>query len=317
MINPWLNRYAYAVKSHLPAQVRNDVADELLSDLIDECDYRSETLGRELNDDEVKQLLQERGHPLLVAANFLPRPSLISESLFPLYRQLLQGLVMLIAVVQLSFSAIRAAQAPDPNFWQLLPQLLWSILNTSLYGFAWLTLLFYLFAESIKKANLLQRWQADSLPLVPERGKYISRTGSAIEVVVLIYVTAWVNKTIPQSLGEPSIDLIFSSEWATLLPWITAVLIASLALALSKLITPYWTRPKVYAELALHLPTLMLLFLISQWDNPITLIIGAEENANHWATSSNSFRIALIGYGVYAIVDTVRKWGVLKAFTRG
>lgn len=315
MTNDWLNRYAFAVKSHLPAKVRGDVADELLSDLQDECDYRAESLGRELTDAEVKQLLQERGHPLLVAADFLPRPNLISESLFPIYAQLLRWVVMAIAVAQVCIGVIHAAQSPELNLWQLLPQMAWGTLNGSLYGFAWLTLIFYLFGESINRADIFKNWKPDGLPKVSAQGAYISRTGSAIELIVLAYFVAWINRIVPQSLGENPINFVFADGWQALLPWITALLLASACLAVAKLISPYWTKIKAISEWLLHIPTLIILAIISQWDTALTIVIGQGDAAKEFVFPATWFTMALIGYLVVAAVDLVKKWGTLKAIS--
>ncbi|MDO3383346.1 hypothetical protein [Gilvimarinus algae] len=306
-MNNWLERYTYAVKSYLPAQVRGDVADELLSDLQDECDYRAETLNRDLTDDEIKALLKERGHPMLVAADFQPRPTLVSHSLFPVYLQLLRWLVMAIALVQICLAGLSLIQQQDPRVWQILPQLFWSTLNASLYGFAWLTLIFYLFGESINRTELFKHWKPDTLPKVSAEGEYISRTGSAIEVVVLVYFTAWLNRIIPRSLGENPIAFVFSEQWIGLLPWINALLLASLLMAVAKLIFPYWTRRKLIGDMALHLPTLIILAVIYQWDSALSVVIGTGEHAREFAFSSTWIGIGLAGYAIVALIDVITK----------
>lgn len=313
MTTPWLTRYAYAVKSYLPPHIRNDVAEELLSDLEDECEYRAEALGRALNDEEIKQLLQERGHPLLVAADFLPRPTLVKESLFPIYVQLLRWLMVIIAIAHLGIGVIQASQSPALNIWQLLPHIAWNTLNGGLYGFAWLTLIFYLFGESISRAGLLRHWKADSLPRVTEQGDYISRTGSAIEIIVLLYAIAWVNSVVPRSLGHNPIGFLSGGDWPALQPWVTAILVASAALALAKLIAPYWTRAKAYSELALHIPTLILLAIINQWDSALTIVIGSGEGAKEFVIPTSWFTMALVGYGFVAAVDLIKKRSILNA----
>src|SRR5690606_38984835 len=261
----WLERYTFAVKSHLPAEVRQDVADELLSDLEDEREHRAESLGRDLTDDEIKALLKERGHPLLVAARFQPRPTLVSEELYPLYLLLLRWLVTAIALVQVVLAGVSVLNQAEPNVWQLIPQLGWNILHASLYGFAWLTLIFYLFGESISITDFFKNWKPESLPRVTAQGETISRTGSAIEVVVMAYFIAWLNHIIPQSLGDNPIELVFSDQWPALLPWINAVLIASLAMSLGKLVFPDWTRGKIALDLALYIPAVAILVIVIQW----------------------------------------------------
>ncbi|WP_041521628.1 hypothetical protein [Gilvimarinus agarilyticus] len=309
----WLERYTFAVKSHLPASVRNDVADELLSDLQDERDYREESLGRPLTDDELKALLRERGHPMLVAADFQPRPTLVSESLFPIYRQLLQWMVIAIAAVQLCLMVAAFAGAGEVRLWQALPQLLWSILEKSLYGFAWLTLIFYLLGESVSRADIFTRWRPESLPKVIAEGDYISRTATTFELVVTVYFAAWLNRVIPQSLGDNPIGFVFSDQWATLLPWINAVLLGSIVLAVSKLLFPYWTRRKIIEELALYIPSLIIMAVIYGWDAPLTIVIGTGETSSQWAISSLSIALAMAAYALFALYDSVKKIQLYRA----
>ncbi|WP_049723396.1 hypothetical protein [Gilvimarinus polysaccharolyticus] len=303
----WLERYTFAVKSHLPPSVRNDVADELLSDLQDECDYREESLGRPLTDDEVKTLLRERGHPMLVAADFQPRPTLVSESLFPVYLQLLQWMVIAIAVLQVCFAGVELIGQGDVRFWQALPQTLWSILHQSLYGFAWLTLIFYLLGESVSRTDLFKRWKPDSLPNVVTQGEYISRTGSAFELVVTVYFTAWLNHVIPQSLGEQPIALIFSEQWATLLPWINTVLIVGMLISVTKLLSPYWTRRKILTELALSVATLIIMATIYRWDSPLAIMIGSGDSVKQFDIPANWITWGIAGYLVVAVIDSIVK----------
>ncbi|BFM22032.1 hypothetical protein [Gilvimarinus japonicus] len=309
----WLERYSFAVKSHLPPSVRNDVADELLSDLQDERDYRAKSLGRPLNEDELKALLRERGHPMLVAADFQPRPTLVSESLFPIYLQLLQWMVIAIAVLHICFAAAGLIEQGEGRFWQALPQTLWSILEKSLYGFAWLTLIFYLVGESVSRTDLFKHWTPDSLPNVVAQGEYISRTGSAFELVVTVYFAAWLNHIIPQSLGEQPVALLFSEQWLALLPWINAVLVAGMIISAVKLWSPYWSRRKIMAELALYVPTLMIMAVIYREDSALTIITGADEAAKRFVISADWIALGVLGFAVFVIVDTALKINKLRA----
>ncbi|HEY7886017.1 MAG TPA: hypothetical protein VIC08_13825 [Cellvibrionaceae bacterium] len=309
----WLERYTFAVKSHLPAELRQDVADELLSDLEDECEHRAEALGRDLTDDETKALLKERGHPLLVAANYQPRPTLISEELYPLYILFLRWVVVAIALVQVILAGVSVLNQTEPNIWQLIPQLGWNILHASLYGFAWLTLIFYLFGESISLTDFFKNWKPESLPRVTVQGEYISRTGSTIEVMIMVYFVAWLNHIVPQSLGDNPIELVFSDQWSSLLPWISAVILASVVLSLSKLLFPYWTRCKIVADLLLYIPAITLLAIIYQWENPLAVHIGTGEHAKQWDFSTGVIRLIIIGYFLVAAVDAFNKVKKFKA----
>ncbi|WP_111641202.1 hypothetical protein [Marinimicrobium alkaliphilum] len=312
----WLERYTFAVKAHLPTDVRQDVADELLSDLLDERDHRAESLGRELTDDETKALLKERGHPLLVAANYQPRRALVSEELYPLFLLLLRWVIVAIAVVQIGLAAISVLNQPEQNIGQSIIHLSWNTLHASLYGFAWLTLIFYLFGEYINLTDFFKNWKPESLPRVTPQGEYISRTGSAIETVVTVYFFAWLNHIVPQSLFDNPVGLVFSEQWPSLLPWINAVIIASVTLSLSKLLFPYWTRRKIALDLCLYIPAVIILAIIYQWDNAIALHMNTEEGISQWDIGQGVIGPILAGYILVASVDSVRKLRKFRAMKR-
>src|SRR5690606_21610517 len=135
----WLERYTFAVKAYLPQGIKNDVASELLSDLQDECEHRAEMQGRELTEDEVKALLKGRGHPMVVAAGFQPRRTLVSESLFPLYSLILRWSIIIVALFQGVTAFLSVMGQAEPSFVRALLQLSWGIFESGLHLFAGLT----------------------------------------------------------------------------------------------------------------------------------------------------------------------------------
>lgn len=311
----WLERYAYAVKAYLPAKTRQDVADELLTDLQDERDHRAERLGRDLTDEETKALLKERGHPLLVAANFLPQKPLISEELFPIYTLLLKCMVIAVVVVQLVMGGMALASQSASSLWGLIPHLIWETFQTSLYCFAWITLIFHLFGESIRATDFFERWKPESLPKVGPQGAYISRTESAIEVGIMAYCIAWLNQIIPQSLGDNPIQLVFPEQWSALLPWANAVLLAALVVGAVKLIVPYWTRRKIIVQVALYLPTYIILAVIYHWDSAVAIQIGTGESARQFDLSAGWIALVILGYVVVSLIDIFAKIKTYREIT--
>lgn len=85
-----LNRYLQAVKFWLPGSQQDDIAAELSEDIRSQIEEREAALGRKLNDDDLEQILKQRGRPLLVAEKYLPQKSLIGRVLFPAYRFVLK-----------------------------------------------------------------------------------------------------------------------------------------------------------------------------------------------------------------------------------
>ncbi|PYV70932.1 MAG: hypothetical protein DMG96_29945 [Acidobacteria bacterium] len=85
-----IDRYLQAVKFWLPSEQKQDIVAELSADIHSQIDERESALGRKLSDDDVEQILKQRGRPLLVAEKYLPQKSLIGPVLFPAYRFVLK-----------------------------------------------------------------------------------------------------------------------------------------------------------------------------------------------------------------------------------
>lgn len=79
-----VSRYLQAVKTWLPEQQANDIADELSSDIRSQIEDRETSLGRKLNDGDIETLLKQRGRPELVAIPFWPAESV--SILTPVHR---------------------------------------------------------------------------------------------------------------------------------------------------------------------------------------------------------------------------------------
>src|SRR6266702_3057705 len=85
-----IERYLQAVRFWLPKNQKQDIIAELSEDIHSQIEERESALGRELTDDDVEQILKQRGRPLLVAEKYLPQKSLIGPVLFPAYRFVLK-----------------------------------------------------------------------------------------------------------------------------------------------------------------------------------------------------------------------------------
>src|ERR1700727_1880270 len=80
-----LERYLQAVGQYLPAKGKMDTLAELRENLLAQMEGREEELGRPLTQGEVADVLERHGHPVLVAARYLPQQHLIGPQWFPIY----------------------------------------------------------------------------------------------------------------------------------------------------------------------------------------------------------------------------------------
>lgn len=99
-----IDRYLNAVAAQLPQDERADIVDELRDLILSRFEAREEALGRPLSEDEQEAILQEIGHPLVVAARYRKGPdSLIGPELFPYWLfGVKTGVLVLLAVQAIS-----------------------------------------------------------------------------------------------------------------------------------------------------------------------------------------------------------------------
>ena len=91
-----LNRYLQAVGQCLPKARRDDILEELRTNLLSQMEDREEEFGRPLTESEVVRMLQDHGNPMIVAGRYREANlgfafgiQLIGPELFPIYRIIL------------------------------------------------------------------------------------------------------------------------------------------------------------------------------------------------------------------------------------
>lgn len=297
----WLQRYVDNVRTYLPASLREDVGNELYSDLQDQCDEMGESLGRPLTDEEVLALIEKRGHPMAVAAAYQPRRTLVSEPLFPLYLQVLKGVFALLALVSAAGVIVSLFAGDTPNFVGAAVRWFASVYESSIHAFAWITLGFYLIGESLGYRRVFAKWNPRSLPQVTDGGRRIKRFDTAVEFAMTLLFMAWLNNVwmFPVDAG----GLKLSQEFGAFLPWVNVALGASVAMSLVKLLAPYWTKPRLFTNVAIDIYWLALLALLLSVYPPFSL---EWQGGNAWQPSQSGWR------GGVAIVIAITAWDLLK-----
>src|SRR5215470_3162713 len=87
-----VDRYVNAVRTFLPKAQQDDIIKELSGNIRAEMEDREDELGRPLTEDEQEAILQQHGHPMIVAGRYQPNQGsvafgrqLIGTALFPFY----------------------------------------------------------------------------------------------------------------------------------------------------------------------------------------------------------------------------------------
>ena len=84
-----INNYLDSFENYLTVENHKEIREELEASLLDQIEEKEEQLSRPLNKQEQEELLLKLGHPMKVAAGFLPNQQLVSAEYFPAYKKVL------------------------------------------------------------------------------------------------------------------------------------------------------------------------------------------------------------------------------------
>ncbi len=270
----WLNRYIAAVKSYLPTRQRDDVGDELQSLLQERFEAEAEALGRDLTDEEHIQLLSELDHPMRAAAAYQSRKTLISEALFPLYKQVLKWVFLALLVANIVIATLNALPLAEWPLTQLLNQFFAQLGHMFVYAFAYVTLLFYALDSVLRRKAFFSQWDPRSLPPLTRDNNVIPLHETIPAIIATLVFLAIINQvqTIEIPLFNSGYFLQFHHTLLSLVLWVNVLLVATLSLHCLHLFTPYWTQFKLGCNIALSIAAIMLFIALFRME-PIVLAI--------------------------------------------
>jgi hypothetical protein len=243
-----LDRYLHAVKFWLPKGQQDDIIAELSEDLRSQIEDRETKLTRKLQDDEVAEILRERGRPLLVANRYLPQRSLIGPVLFPIY-------VLVLKIAAVCFLAPRLLVLLgffifDPKYHAagvgVWITRMWSELWVG--GFVTFGIVTMVFAvlESQTKSGWLEKWDPRKLPKVRDTRR-IPRASSVFEVAFGIIVLMWLVELASSGilLNQSSVRIAFTALGREYV-WVGAALtLFGIGMSTVNMFRPFWTRTRL------------------------------------------------------------------------
>ncbi len=247
-----IDRYLQAVGFWLPKKQRKDILAELEGDLRSEIEDRESGLRRNLNADEIGDVLKRRGSPILVAGRYRPQRSLIGPVLFPIYQFVLKMALFVYLVPWMAIWLFAAIFVPSFKAAHPGPELLKSLSslwNIALTAFATITIAFAAAELFHIPEKLSGNWTPGKLPKVRD-ALMIPRSNSIAEIVFgFLFLAWWLGMvTSPAILTRDGLTLFFplGSIWQAvhggfLIPvaLVTAIDIVAAAVNLAR---PYWTR---------------------------------------------------------------------------
>lgn len=243
-----IDRYLQAVKFWLPRGQQEDIAAELLEDIQSQIEEQESVLGRKVNEDEIAQVLKQRGRPLLVASRYSlqSRQYLVGPLLFPAYLFVLKvvGLCYLMpwllvwALLMLFDPSYRAHHSVRYDllsvggpFW-----------NAIFMAIGTVTTVFAIVERVQSRSRFLENWDPRNLRPVIDPGS-ISRLSSAIEIGVNLVFILWLfNGWWPRLIYEVfGATISLSDEWRVFFAALLLLAVGNIILSATNLLRPYWT----------------------------------------------------------------------------
>lgn len=301
--------YLSNLESYLPEDIKKEVSEELESSIYGQIEDQEQELNRKLNDSEVELLLKNIGHPMRVAAGYLPSQQLVGKELFPAYKKSLKialtvvlGIVLLLSVPFI-FS--------DKHIIGGTIKIIYQLFNTGLYIFAIVTLVFYSMEYYQVDPDKIYAWSPKQLNSKSSKVKF-SRLEAGFEIVMYVLFLAWWNNYV----GWPGIvflddmvtGAILSQEWQSVSLAINIIVGLSIVIAFYEFAIAGWTKLTLVADIALAVASIAVVYQIAQFDQLITVVNQELVTHEKWSLIANIVDKSI--YSILGVIALVSAWDV-------
>ncbi|WP_144393880.1 hypothetical protein [Pleionea sediminis] len=309
-----IENYLEHLKSYLPDNLKQEVSDELESVLMDKKEEQEDRANRPLTNDEEAQLLKELGHPMQVASSYLPNQELIGQEYFPAFKETLKTslIIVFVATFLLNLSSI----LDNVNVIQAAITVVFSTLETGLFVFAVLTIIFYLIQQTPKSKSFLYEWSPQELPNTSQKLK-ISRVDSLIELAVYgFFFVLWLSffhQPIELGIKGSNLPVQLSPEWSLVYWPICFVFVTSLFVSIHKFIKASWHKVNLIVDIIASIVALITVAAIIQFESFIIFdhsIIQTSE-AQQLLKIANS-----TVYSIAAVIALICVWDIVRHISR-
>jgi hypothetical protein len=305
------DRYLAATLRSVPAARREEIATELRASIEDMIEGRS--AGGQDTATAEREVLTELGNPAQLAARYADRRlQLIGPTYYLAWERLLKLLLSFVpAVVGVLVGLVEATDGKNPG--GAVGAGIAAALQVVVQIAFWVTLVFAVIERTNTALNLPE-WTVDQLPDV-RADRQITLTDTAAAIGWLVLVIAYLplqhfHSFVPASDGG-NLPILDPALWSFWLPFLIAVLVATIGLEIAKYRAGRWTWPLVAVnavlDLAFAVPVVWLL-LTDRLLNPEFVAhfdwLGRGDNLNSVATLAVVGTILVV---LWDIVDSVVK----------
>ncbi|TQV75004.1 hypothetical protein FLL45_08665 [Aliikangiella marina] len=309
-----VNNYLNSLESYLSEDIRKEVRDELEASILEQVEDKQESLGRELNTEDIEAILLGFGHPMKVAAAYSSNQELVSSSYFPVFKKSLELTlaIVMIATLLLNIPLIFS----DANFIKIGIVLLADFIENGVWTFAWVTLLFWVLQTNNISIEGLYKWSPKELSAVNPKLK-ISRLETLFEITVYLIFLGWWNGAFGWTMTHvfENLDKVvnLSDEWQ-LVHWSVNIIVGlSIIVDSIKYIAAGWNKATLSANMALNIASLAVIAQIFGFETYVTVIenpdgtIPLEVTLEHARTLIN---------GVLGVLAAIIAWDIFSNYQK-
>jgi hypothetical protein len=327
-----IDRYLYAVASHLPEDIREDVKRELKANIED-------MLPDSPEEADIKEVLKKLGNPSKLANEYRPvKRYLIGPGLYDNYLSVLKLVIIIVASIMAAIAVVEGLVKPTSGSTfigvsiKISIDMILAVIEGAMQAALWVTVTFVI----IERAGVTEgemtfgkkEWSPEDLPpLSALKKENISRGETVFEMICLVFFVSLIAFK-PQLIGvyikEQSGLTLSASFFVTerlrfYLLMIIVLAFAAFCILIYKLIIRRWTLPLAIVNAIHNISASVLVCILiadSSLINPdfmaklAVLIKSSLEDVNGWV--QNSLWVTAAIFVFISIRDSISSFVKLK-----
>lgn len=302
------DRYLAATLRTVPAARRAEIETELRGSIEDMIDGRRAD-GRDATTAE-REVLTELGNPAQLAARYADRRlQLIGPAYYLAWQRLITLLLSFVpATVGIIVGLVQATDGDNPG--GAIGAGIAAALQVAVQVAFWVTLVFAVLERTNASLNL-PAWTVDELP-EDHTNRQITLTDVSAAIGLLALVIAYLplqhfHSFVPTHDGD-NLPILDPALWNFWLPFLIAVLAATIGLEIAKYRTGRWTWPLVAANAALNLAFAAPVIWLMSTDRLLN-----PDFVNRWQWLQREENLNTIATVVIAGTALVVLWDILDS----
>ncbi|WP_432478876.1 HAAS signaling domain-containing protein [Nocardioides sp. GXQ0305] len=314
LTDPLVERYVAAVGSRLPADQRDDVADELRASILDQVEDRQAASPGADRETVVREVLTGLGDPAALSREYHAGPRyLVGPAFFDAWWQVLRTLLLIVPPIVGVASIAAGLWAGDQKTAAVVVDGVGTAFAVGVQITFWLTLVFWLLERSGAGApgeGGGEPWTVDRLPALPKQrtlGVTELVSGLGLVLIVLLWFP-WQQFRSPVDGvdGEP-VPMLNPALWADWLWVLVGLMVACLVLEVVKYAVGNWTTAVTTFSVTLDLVIgafMAVLVDTQQLANP-ELFVRADDPAAAATTTESIVLLVTLAVVAISIWDAV------------